>query len=177
VTRQPTFETERLVLRPYRDGDRASFIALHTDQVVRQYMKGPLPLDVANERFKQHLNRIDGFPMSWAITRKGHDEFIGRVSLFESAAGGGRDVANYGRVELGYLLAEQYWGLGFATEAVKRIMEFALSDLSLPCIVADVDLNHHASRRVLEKCGFTWRSRGIDEHGEYDVFRIQGPAG
>ena len=57
--------------------------------------------------------------------------------------------------ELGYVFAREYWGKGIATEATKLICDIAFRELSLNRLTAQVYEGNIASRRVLEKCGFT----------------------
>ena len=57
--------------------------------------------------------------------------------------------------ELGYVFAREYWGKGIATEAAKLICDIAFRELSLNRLTAQVYEGNIASRRVLEKCGFT----------------------
>lgn len=57
--------------------------------------------------------------------------------------------------ELGFVFAREYWGKGIATEAAKLICDIAFRELSLNRLTAQVYEGNIASRRVLEKCGFT----------------------
>jgi ribosomal-protein-alanine N-acetyltransferase len=62
-----------------------------------------------------------------------------------------RRTRGYG--ELGYLLAEPYWGKGIMTEAAGLTLEYGFGPLRLARIVAHADVENRASRRVLEKMG------------------------
>ena len=59
-----------------------------------------------------------------------------------------------GVVELGYGIAENYRCKGYATEAVETILEWAFDQPGVNKIAAEISPDNHASRRVLEKCGF-----------------------
>ena len=57
-------------------------------------------------------------------------------------------------VELGYGIAEEYRGLGYATEAVETILTWAFDQPGVTSVAAETEEGNAASRRVLEKCGF-----------------------
>ena len=57
-------------------------------------------------------------------------------------------------IEVGYFLKRSAWGRGYATEACKRLLQFAFEDSPLTEVVATCDLGNEASRRVLAKSGF-----------------------
>ena len=60
----------------------------------------------------------------------------------------------HGLARIGYTIAREYWGQGYATAAVKAIARRLFSDTPIERIEADCSVNNPASRRVLEKCGF-----------------------
>ena len=64
-----------------------------------------------------------------------------------------------GRVEIGYGLVESRWGRGYATEAVRTTVRFALDHPRVSEVVATLEVGNAASVRVLEKIGFRFRSR------------------
>jgi len=80
-------------------------------------------------------------------------EAIGSIGLMP-----GKDVHRY-TAELGYWLAEPFWGKGIMTEAVQSIVEYGFRDLGLHRIYAEPYTTNEASVRVLEKAGF--RREGI----------------
>jgi len=77
-------------------------------------------------------------------------EAIGSIGLVP-----GKDVHRF-TAELGYWLAEPFWGKGIVTEAVKRITEYAFSRFSLKRVYAEPYATNPASARVLEKAGFKY---------------------
>lgn len=76
-------------------------------------------------------------------------EVIGGIGL-----GPGEDVHRF-TAEMGFWLAEPYWGKGIMTEAVSRITEFAFDRFDLQRIFAEPYATNPASARVLEKAGYT----------------------
>jgi RimJ/RimL family protein N-acetyltransferase len=75
-------------------------------------------------------------------------------------------------IEIGYILKETAWGKGYATEACKRLMQFAFEDTPLTELVATTDPENHNSQHVLLKSGM--HSLGLIEAyaGKYPGFRI-----
>jgi RimJ/RimL family protein N-acetyltransferase len=58
--------------------------------------------------------------------------------------------------EVGYWLGVPYWGRGFATEAVRAVIDHAFGDLEHETLQSGARVSNPAARRVLEKCGFQW---------------------
>ena len=78
------------------------------------------------------------------IFRKFDDQFIGSVVLKNSK----------GRVELGYIVGPEFWGSGYASEAVQLIVNWVTKHPFVFRFWANCDIENIASHRVLEKCGF-----------------------
>ena len=80
--------------------------------------------------------------------------------------------------EIGYWLGVPYWGRGFATEAVRAVIDYAFGDLEHETLHAGARVSNPASRRVLEKCAFQWtgvrltRIRAINSAAPVDRFRL-----
>jgi RimJ/RimL family protein N-acetyltransferase len=74
----------------------------------------------------------------------------------------------HGTAELGYWLAEQFWGKGIVTDAVRALVPVAFHQSGIIRIQAGVFSNNPASMRVLEKCGFEFEAvhrNAITKHG------------
>ena len=85
------------------------------------------------------------------------------IEVDHSAVGGigfrlGEDVHRH-TAEFGYWLAEEFWGKGIMTEAVKSFVDYCFQNFSLNRIFASAYANNPASVRVLEKAGFTFEGR------------------
>ena len=80
--------------------------------------------------------------------------------------------------EVGYWLGVKYWGKGYATEAVRAMIDHAFTDLDCEALQAAARVTNPASRRVLEKCGFQWtgagllRVRALNSSAPIDRFRL-----
>src|SRR5699024_8560735 len=81
----------------------------------------------------------------WVVRDSKTNAFIGLISLDEHHSG--KDI------EISYQLAPRWWGAGYGTEAVGKIMSFAFSILKMPRIVAETQAANVPSRKLLEKLG------------------------
>ena len=81
--------------------------------------------------------------------------------------------------EIGYWLGARYWGKGYATEAVRALIDHAFTDLDHKALQSSVRVTNPGSRRVLEKCGFQWtgvglcRIRALGSSVPVDRFRLE----
>lgn len=142
-------ETERLILRPWREDDAEDLYKYASDERV-----GPPAGWPPHKSVEDSLNVLRNVLMNdvtWAICEKGSDEPIGSIGIFPTGA----EVEN--GWEIGYWLAVPYWGREYVPEAVKRLIAFCFEEknaASVWCSHADFNAK---SRRVIEKCGFTYR--------------------
>ena len=138
--------TERLLLRPGWAEDAPELArAIADEQVVRNLATAPWPYVLEDAEAFLAAPRDPAMP-SFLITERtdGAPRIVGACGL-------GRRPS--GAVEMGYWVARQHWGKGFATEASKALIEIAKA-LKLPRIEASHFLDNPASGRVLEKLGF-----------------------
>jgi RimJ/RimL family protein N-acetyltransferase len=163
----PVLETERLVLRaPRLDDVKAIARLLNDRRIAENTARIPHPYGVADaEQFLAGVNRQGG-GVTFAIVLK--DEIVGMCGIHPG------EVA----AELGYWLGVSYWSRGYATEAVRAVIDHAFGDLGHDALQAGARVSNPASRRVLEKCGFQWtgvglyRIRAINSSAPLDRFRL-----
>jgi RimJ/RimL family protein N-acetyltransferase len=151
----PVLETERLVLRAPQLGDVKAVAALANDRrIADNTARIPHPYRVSDaDDFITSANR--GNDTSFLITlRSGHGS--GHVI-------GGCGLAQLDRhpPEIGYWLGVKFWGHGYATEAVRAVIDHAFTDLDCEALQSAARVTNPASRRVLEKCGFQWTGAGL----------------
>lgn len=72
--------------------------------------------------------------------------------------------------EVGYWIAEEYWGKGYATEALRMITDLGLNDLKIDRIQAYVFEGNMASEKILEKCGYECEGYHRKSHKKGDTF-------
>jgi RimJ/RimL family protein N-acetyltransferase len=88
-----------------------------------------------------------------------NDELVGACGFLEI---GGTPK----RAELGYWIGQPFWGRGYATEGVRLVLDYGLTELRLDRVVACHITTNRASGRVLEKAGFRLSHEGPATRGE-----------
>jgi len=142
-------ETERLVLRRWREGDEEPLVRLADNRRVwinlRDRFPHPYTLEHAREWIGRCLAAPDP-PLELAVEHAG--EPIGGVGLQPWT-----DVARF-TAEVGYWLGEPFWGRGFATEALRHFTAYAFERFAFQRLEAWVFASNPASGRVLAKVGY-----------------------
>jgi len=144
--------TERLLLRQWRDEDRAPFAALNADPVVMEHF----PSTMTRERSDEYVDRVSTLIAergwgTWAVEVVATREFIGFVGLNEPRF----DAHFMPAVEIGWRLARDAWGHGYATEAARAVLAYAFDELGLDEVVSFTTVENRRSRRVMERIGMT----------------------
>jgi ribosomal-protein-alanine N-acetyltransferase len=148
----PRLTTERLLLREWRESDRAPFAAMNADPEVMRLMTRPLDRaesDAFVDRIRAHWD-ADGHGL-WAVERRDDGSFIGFVGLAEPTFAAAFTPA----VEIGWRLARPAWGHGFATEAARAALGWGFEVLGLAEIVSFTTVANTRSRAVMERLGMT----------------------
>jgi len=144
----PTLHTKRLILRSFAPDDFESYAAIFGDPEVSRYMGAgePLSRPQAWRNFAMVLGHwhLRGYGM-WAVEDAWTSTLIGRIGLFKPEGWPG--------LELGWALARNTWGKGFATEGAQRAMDWAFSDLGADRLISIVRPNNVASIGVAERLG------------------------
>ncbi|WP_020563613.1 GNAT family N-acetyltransferase [Methylosarcina fibrata] len=153
------FETERLRLRQWKPTDREPFAMLNADSRVMEFFPSPLTRtesDAMADRCQSLISeRGWGF---WVAETKEASQFIGFVGLHIPVA----ELPFSPCIEIGWRLAFQYWGKGFATEAAKGALHVGFELLGLTEIVSFTTVQNIRSRAVMERLGM--RATSTFEH-------------
>jgi RimJ/RimL family protein N-acetyltransferase len=149
-TRPTTLTTQRLVLRPLTLDDAPAVTRLAgRREIADTTLSIPHPLSEpqAREWIAKHGHPENaGKEIVFGITMKEQDQLIGAVGL--------RDIdPAHLQVELGFWVAVEHWGQGYATEAVQALLRFAFEHLGLNRVHAHHMVRNPASGRVLQKVG------------------------
>jgi len=156
----PEIRTERLLLRHWRPEDRTPFAALNADPRVMQHFPATLSRpesDAFAGRIEAHFAE-HGFGL-WAIEAPGEAPFIGFVGLTAV-----RFAAPFTPcVEVGWRIAAEHWGRGYAPEAARAALAHGFGALALREIVSFTVAANANSRRVMEKLGMS-----RDPNGDFD---------
>ena len=158
--------TERLVLRGLEEGDAENILLLNSDPEVLRYVHD-VPYANAETARKWIADIGKQLPLGigrWAIGT--HDgTWIGRCSLRRYADG---------EVLMGYRLLREQWGRGYASEAVRAMLDLAFNTHHLPYVASKVARDNIASQRVLEKNGGRfWKEGAAENYAEASVFRFE----
>ncbi|HUR00228.1 MAG TPA: GNAT family N-acetyltransferase [Gemmatimonadaceae bacterium] len=143
-------ETERLILRHYRLDDYEDHYKLCADPNVMRYLLGGKPLS----RFEawRHMAYIVGH---WellgygyyAVEEKQSGRFVGRIGFTNPEGWPG--------FELGWTLAPEFQGRGYATEGGRFLLNYAFTEMDMPHVISVIHPDNKASRRVAERLGET----------------------
>jgi RimJ/RimL family protein N-acetyltransferase len=163
---QPTLETARLILRPFTPADAPDVqrhvsdrdIAAMTLSIPHPYPEGGAEQWITSLPAKYDAGQFAGF----AIIDRESSALAGSISLTPEPA--------HGRAELGYWIAKQFWGRGYATEASRALIAFGFESLGLNKIHAAVFIKNPASDRVIRKIGMQWEGRLREHDLKWDVY-------
>lgn len=155
-----TLNTERLLLREWRDEDRKPFAALNDDPAVMEHFPSHLSREASDamaDRITAFLNE-HGWGL-WAVEVVETGEFVGFTGLSIP-----RFEAPFTPcVEVGWRLARSAWGKGYATEAARASVAHGFGPVGLDEIVAMVVPGNVRSQGVMRKLGMT-----RDEAADFD---------
>lgn len=158
----PRLTTPRLLLREWRDSDRVPYAALNGDPDVMRHFPSMLTPQQSDEMVDRIVLtwRDRGFGL-WAVERLDTHQFIGFVGL--SVPSWQAEFTPC--VEVGWRLAKQHWGNGFAPEAASASLEWGFANAHPPedQIVSFATVTNLNSQRVMQKIGMR---RDVD--GDFD---------
>lgn len=161
MARIPTLRTERLLLRPWRDSDLEPFARMNADREVMMHFPATLEAKESNALVAKIRKHFDdhGFGL-WAVEVPYVAPFIGFIGLWKTPF-----VARFTPcVEVGWRLAQEHWGHGYATEGARAAVRYGFDQLGLEEIVAFTLPRNQASRRVMEKIGMYRHERDDFDH-------------
>lgn len=161
IMREDTMQTERLILRPWRQEDLEPFAQLNADHRVMEFFPGVLTREQSNQlvhRIQSH-HQSNGFG-PWAVSVPGVADFIGFIGLFQVPF-----EANFTpAVEVGWRLAYDFWNQGYATEGARAALKYGFETLHLNEIVSFTAVNNRRSRHVMEKIGMYHDTKNDFDH-------------
>jgi len=162
--------TERLVLRPWRDTDRAPFAALNADPVVMRHFPATQDRAASDASIDAWQAQLDERGWSnWAVELVASGEFIGFVGLSVPR----RLLPFSPCVEIGWRLAQRFWGRGYATEAAREALRVGFEDVGLDEIVSFTALDNAPSRAVMLRIGMHDSGENFDHPALLDGHPLQ----
>ena len=144
-------ETDRLILRPFREADILAFSDYRSDPQVARYQgwSAPFTLEQAGTFIREMLPIKPGQPGHWyqvALERREDGVLIGDCAFYLSE--------DNRQAEIAFTLASAFQGQGYAAEAVKRLLEALFIGLQLHRVFANVDPANTGSINLLTRLGF-----------------------
>lgn len=159
-----TLETEHLILRKFKIDDALQmYNNWATDPECNKYLSWDLHknLEVTKEYIQGVIDSYEDGTYKWVVELKETNELIGSISAVKLRK---KDL----NCEIGYCYGSKYWGNGYATEALRKVIEFFLDDCGLYLVEARHLKGNPASGRVMEKAGMKkealLRSRRINKY-------------
>ncbi len=163
-------ETQRLVLRAPQLVDAKAVAALANDRRIAE--------NTARIPHPYRLSDAESW-IAGANAMPGDKTFMITLADGTIIGGCGLDLREGPNPEIGYWLGARYWKKGYATEAVRALIDHAFGDLEHKALQSSVRVTNPNSRRILEKCGFQWtgvglcRIRALGSSVPVDRFRLE----
>ena len=146
-------ETPRLILRPWEEADAESLYQYASAPEVGPAAGWPAHTSVADSL--NVIRNILSLPETYAIVDKSTGRAVGSIGL-KIGDHSSFEIPET-EAEIGYWIGVPFWGQGFVPEATQEILRYAFEDLCLEKVWCGYYDGNTKSKRVQEKCGFTYR--------------------
>jgi len=165
---QQTFETERLLIRPWRLDDLEDCLAMDRDPEVTRFFSGPVGDPEKHRAFlleSMQTHRREGFGY-WSIFEKSRpDEFLGWIMLVHPD-----DDLEAARIDL--RLRKQFWRQGYGTEAYYAIQDNSFSKIEISSMEVDIDVRNTAAIRLAESVGMSYEEERSEDGQAFRSYMI-----
>jgi RimJ/RimL family protein N-acetyltransferase len=142
----PIIETERLILRGWREEDYQPFAAMMADPETARFIGG---VQSANDAWRTMATIIGHWQLRgygfWVVERKSDKTFLGRIGLWQPEGWPG--------MEVGWGLARGHWGNGYATEAAKASLDYGFHNYKVAKLISTIHPENIPSQRVAKRLG------------------------
>ena len=152
-------ETERLILRPWRETDAAVLFKYASDPDIGPVAGWPQHTSIPNSL--EIIRTVFAAPETYAVVLKDTDEPVGSCGIMFSDSLHSAEMQQ-GEAEIGYWIGKPYWGQGFIPEAVRALLSRCFTDLHLNTVWCGHYEGNTKSKRVIEKCGFKFHHTNKD---------------
>lgn len=153
-------ETERLTIRLLTEPDIPALASIWSDTQVTRFMGGPRVFEELCDSFRRDLSVPPSRFNLWPVVDRSSGIIAGHCGLLPKMVDGRNEV------ELIYVIAGDFWGRGYATEAAAAVRDYGFRNLSLGRLVSLIDPGHLASERVARKIGMTFEADTIRPSGK-----------
>jgi RimJ/RimL family protein N-acetyltransferase len=141
-------ETDRLILRMFREDDIERYASICADPEVMRYLGDGNTLTRA-EAWRQMAMIIGHWQLRgygiWAVVERKSNDLVGRIGFFNPEGWPG--------FELGWVLGREYWGKGYASEGARRALEYAFTEMKREQVISLIHPDNGGSVRVSERIG------------------------
>ena len=151
-------------LRPYRDSDLASLVKYANNYNIAKYLTNQFPYPYTEEDGRKFISSVANSDPANVFAIEINGEAAGAIGIFPQS-----DIHEK-NAEMGYWLAEPFWGNGVIPRAIGRIVVYGFETFDITRIFARPFSTNPASQRVLEKAGFTCEARlknALYKNGSY----------
>lgn len=143
----PLLESDRLLLRMWRESDFDDYAAMCADPEVMRYLGGKTFNRMEAWRHMAFLIGhwyLLGYG-HWAVEEKSTGRLVGRIGFL--------NPADWPGFEIGWTLAREYWGKGYATEGARRALDYGFKELDKDHVISLIHPENSGSIRVAERLG------------------------
>lgn len=160
-----TIETERLILRGWQLEDLDDFYECAKNPNVGPMAgwKPHLSREISLNVLKSYIED-DG---RWAIVLKEKGKVIGSIRLYSDENRGKYSERNSAKL-ISYFLSHDYWGKGYMTEVVRRVIKYAFEEINTELLTVFHIPQNISTKRVIEKCGFQYETTIAQGYKNYD---------
>lgn len=140
-------ETERLILRRFNENDyKGMYDNWASDLETNKYVsyKPHQNYEETKQIINDWISEYENGWMNWVVELKENHEIIGNIEVIAKSK-------KHNNCEIGYTYGSKFWGKGYATEVLKRVIEFLLFDCDFHLVEARHHASNPASGRVMEK--------------------------
>jgi 3-dehydroquinate dehydratase/shikimate dehydrogenase len=161
MSKPSLIKTKRLILRPWREEDLEPFAKMNADPRVMECFPSTLNREESDALAKRMSNQLNEQGWGrWAVSVPGVAEFIGFIGLAVPPFNAHFMPA----VEVGWRLAHEHWGKGYATEGALASLEYGFETLQLKEIVSFTTIHNQRSIAVMKKIGMHHDSADDFDH-------------
>ena len=160
-------ETSRLIIREISESDLDNLGAMLADKKVMEFsVNGPMNKSQTLGFIKWCKSSYQDHGIGpWALEDKDASSFIGFAGLSQELIEGNQEI------HVGYRLVRNHWQKGFATEAVKSVVDYGLNMKGLKCMYAIIEPEHHSSIKVIEKSGFNLSKTSVFHSKHVNIYQ------
>ena len=151
-------------LRPFKDTDLTSLVKYANNYNIAKFLTNQFPHPYTDEDGRKFISSVSNNNPANVFAVVVNEEAAGAIGIFPQS-----DIHEK-NAEMGYWLAEPFWGKGIITRAIEQIVEYGFKTFDISMIFSRPFSSNPASQRVLEKAGFVCEAQlknAIYKNGSY----------